>query len=211
MLSGETSVGRYPTEAVRTMARIIEAVERETLVDLAPGQPKPRTMAGAICLAAARVGEAIGATSLVAFTETGASARRLARYRSPIPLLAFTPTPVRAQPAGAVLGGRDVPGPVGDAHRRHGAAGRHRAAGHRPLLRSGTTWSSSPARRPASRGRTNALRVHKMGNAVKGVSRAYTDRADRLTGGQSVTARRASASSTPQVMNCSTRAVGDVS
>ena len=36
--------------------------------------------------------------ALVAFTETGASARRLAKYRSPIPLLAFTPTPsVRSQ------------------------------------------------------------------------------------------------------------------
>jgi pyruvate kinase len=173
MLSGETSVGRYPTEAVRTMARIIEAVERETLVDLAPGQPKPRTMAGAICLAAARVGEAIGATSLVAFTETGASARRLAKYRSPIPLLAFTPTPsVRSQLAlswgietflvPSVTHTDDMVLQVDTALLDIGRC----SVGDDVVIVAGAP--------PGIPGSTNALRVHKMGNAVKGVSRAYT-------------------------------------
>ncbi|HEY5184028.1 MAG TPA: pyruvate kinase [Actinomycetes bacterium] len=173
MLSGETSVGRYPTEAVRTMARIIEAVERETLVDLAPGQPRPRTMAGAICLAAARVGEAIGATSLVAFTETGASARRLAKYRSPIPLLAFTPTPsVRSQLAlswgietflvPSVTHTDDMVLQVDTALLDIGRC----SVGDDVVIVAGAP--------PGIPGSTNALRVHKMGNAVMGVSRAYT-------------------------------------
>jgi pyruvate kinase len=173
MLSGETSVGRYPTEAVRTMARIIEAIERETLVDLAPGQPRPRTMAGAICLAAARVGEAIGARSLVAFTETGASARRLAKYRSPIPLLAFTPTPsVRSQLAlswgietflvPSVTHTDEMVLQVDTALLDIGRC----SVGDDVVIVAGAP--------PGIPGSTNALRVHKMGNAVRGVTRAYT-------------------------------------
>src|SRR5450631_3781780 len=99
MLSGETSVGSFPTEAVQTMARIITAVEQEALGDLPPLLVAPHSKAGAICRAAAAVGDVIGAKFLVAFTETGSSAQRLARHRSPIPLLAFTPRPaVRSQP-----------------------------------------------------------------------------------------------------------------
>src|SRR6202023_2222750 len=53
----------------------------------------PETVGGAIARAAAEVGAIVGATALVAFTISGETARRLARYRSPIPLLAFTPLP----------------------------------------------------------------------------------------------------------------------
>jgi Pyruvate kinase, alpha/beta domain len=48
---------------------------------------------GAIARSAAEVGAIVGATALVAFTMSGETARRLAMYRSPIPLLAFTPQP----------------------------------------------------------------------------------------------------------------------
>jgi len=52
------------------------------------------TRGGAIASAAATVGMTVGARYLVAFTQTGDTARRLARSRCSIPLLAFTPTPV---------------------------------------------------------------------------------------------------------------------
>src|ERR671929_1972581 len=55
MLSGETSVGRFPIVAVRTMARIAETVERETLTALPPAISPPRTLGGAIARAAAEV------------------------------------------------------------------------------------------------------------------------------------------------------------
>jgi pyruvate kinase len=92
MLSGETSVGRYPVQAVSTMARIIDAVETASTV-VPPLRHGPRTQGGAIALAAKEVGEWIGASALVAFTQTGDTVRRLARHHSPIPLFAFTPVP----------------------------------------------------------------------------------------------------------------------
>jgi pyruvate kinase len=94
MLSGETSVGRYPAETVQTMSRIVSVAEQEGL-DHFPELPLGTvTRAGAIASAAATVGSTLGARYLVAFTETGETARRLARSRCGIPLLAFTPTPV---------------------------------------------------------------------------------------------------------------------
>jgi pyruvate kinase len=97
MLSGETSVGRYPVQAVTTMARIIHTVEQGDL-----GVPalahSPCEQGGALARAATEVGEVLGAKALVAFTQTGSIARRLARHHPAIPLLAFTPEPsVRSQ------------------------------------------------------------------------------------------------------------------
>jgi pyruvate kinase len=91
MLSGETSVGVHPTLTVETMARIIATVEDGALDTIPVVAGKARTRGGAIAHAAAEVGADLGARYLVAFTETGDSARRLSRYRSAIPLLAFSP------------------------------------------------------------------------------------------------------------------------
>ncbi|MFF8292179.1 pyruvate kinase [Streptomyces sp. NPDC016309] len=96
MLSGETSVGRYPVETVRTMSRIVEAAEEDVLAKGLPPlteRNKPRTQGGAVARAAAEMGDFLGAKYLVAFTQSGDTVRRLSRYRSPIPLLAFTPDP----------------------------------------------------------------------------------------------------------------------
>ncbi|HEY8978765.1 MAG TPA: pyruvate kinase [Streptomyces sp.] len=101
MLSGETSVGKHPIETVRTMAKIVEAAEEDILEKGLPpltDHNKPRTQGGAVARAAAEIGDFLGAKYLVAFTQTGDTVRRLSRYRSPIPVLAFTPVPaVRAQ------------------------------------------------------------------------------------------------------------------
>ncbi|MBB5435859.1 pyruvate kinase [Nocardiopsis composta] len=90
MLSGETSVGKYPVETVRTMDRIVVAAEQESLRASHILNRVPETTGGAIARAAAEVGATVGAKALVAFTMSGETARRLARYRSPIPLIAFT-------------------------------------------------------------------------------------------------------------------------
>ncbi|RLV08259.1 pyruvate kinase [Streptomyces griseocarneus] len=94
MLSGETSVGKYPIETVRTMGRIVQAAEEDLLAKGLPPlseRGKPRTQGGSVARAAAEMGDFLGAKYLVAFTQSGDTARRLSRYRSPIPLLAFTP------------------------------------------------------------------------------------------------------------------------
>ncbi|MCX5046518.1 pyruvate kinase [Aldersonia sp. NBC_00410] len=97
MLSGETSVGKFPMETVRTMARIVQAVETES-TRVPPLTHVPRTKRGVISYAARDIGERLNAKALVAFTQSGDTLRRLARLHTPLPLLAFTPLPeVRSQ------------------------------------------------------------------------------------------------------------------
>ncbi|MEC4021040.1 pyruvate kinase [Streptomyces sp. H27-D2] len=96
MLSGETSVGKYPVETVKTMSRIVLAAEEDLLAKGLPpltDRSKPRTQGGAVARAAAEMGDFLGAKFLVAFTQSGDTVKRLSRYRSPIPVLAFTPVP----------------------------------------------------------------------------------------------------------------------
>ncbi len=90
MLSGETSVGKFPFATVATMARIIEAVESESVV-VPPLTHVPRTKRGVLSYAARDIGERLEAKALVAFTQTGDTIRRLARLHTTLPLLAFTP------------------------------------------------------------------------------------------------------------------------
>ena len=97
MLSGETSVGKYPIEAVRTMARIICAVE-EGSIEPPPLTHVPRTKRGVISYAARDIGERLDAKALVAFTSSGDTVRRLSRLHSRLPLLAFVTAPeIRSQ------------------------------------------------------------------------------------------------------------------
>ncbi|MBM7800217.1 pyruvate kinase [Microlunatus panaciterrae] len=91
MLSGETSVGAYPVVTVETMARIVDNTESHGINQVQSIDWDPHTTSGVIAKAAAEVAERVGAKYLVAFTQSGDSARRLSRLRSPIPLLAFTP------------------------------------------------------------------------------------------------------------------------
>jgi len=93
MLSGETSVGEFPIQTVKTMASIIEATEKLGADRIAPLGSRPHTRSGIITQAAKQVGEDLGAKYFVTFTQSGDSARRMARLRSGIPLLAFTPDP----------------------------------------------------------------------------------------------------------------------
>jgi pyruvate kinase len=163
MLSAETSVGAYPVDAVETMARIIMAAEQEW--PFTPPVGPPETTGGAIARAAGEVGAAVGAKALVAFTMTGETARRLARCRSPIPLLAFTTESATRSQLALTWGAETflVP-PVAhtdDMVRQVDVALRdigRCADGDLVVIVAG-----SP---PGTPGRTNALRVHRIGDAV---------------------------------------------
>ncbi|SDD10218.1 pyruvate kinase [Geodermatophilus telluris] len=89
MLSGETSVGRFPVGAVRTMERIIDAVESDEawVPEL---HRKSRSRSGAIVRAARDIAESLDVKALATFTQTGDTARRLAALHPRQPLLAFT-------------------------------------------------------------------------------------------------------------------------
>jgi pyruvate kinase len=93
MLSGETSVGAHPVGAVRTMERIIQAVERDTWrVPMLRRRTdnRPRTRSAAIVRAAKDVAEDLDVKALATFTQTGETARQLAALHPLQPLLAFT-------------------------------------------------------------------------------------------------------------------------
>jgi pyruvate kinase len=92
MLSGETSVGRYPVLTVSTMAKIIETTETGSIA-VPRLQHDPRTRGGALTSAASNIARAISAKALVAFSQTGDTVRRLARLHCELPLLALTPEP----------------------------------------------------------------------------------------------------------------------
>jgi pyruvate kinase len=184
MLSAETSIGEYAADAVATMARIVVAAERERqhAAFSLPGQPAtaaeseflhaasalhgvPATTGDAIARAAAEVGAVVNATALVAFTMTGETARRLARYRSPIPLLAFTPLQATRSQLALTWGVETFIVPpvrhTDDMVRQVQKAlldiGRCRQ-GDKIVIVAG-----SP---PGTPGRTNALRVHRIGDVI---------------------------------------------
>jgi pyruvate kinase len=165
MLSAETSVGAYPIETVATMSRIVATAEQSSLRAEHHLSRMPTTTGGAIARAAAEVGAIVGAKALVAFTMTGETARRLARYRSPIPLLAFTTDPaIRSQLAltwgvetfivPTVSHTDDMVHEVDSALISLGRC----AIGDKIVIVAG-----SP---PGSPGKTNALRVHRIGDAI---------------------------------------------
>jgi pyruvate kinase len=165
MLSAETGVGAYPIETVSTMARIIVAAESNTLRAESSLTRVPTTTGGAIARAAAEVGAIVGAKALAAFTMTGETARRLARYRSPIPLLAFTTEPATRSQLALTWGVETFIVPtvyhtddmVREVERALLALGRL-SLGDKIVIVAG-----SP---PGSPGKTNALRVHRIGDAA---------------------------------------------
>jgi pyruvate kinase len=97
MLSGETAVGKYPMEAVNVMSRIINRTEEGGLDKIRGLDWNPHTISGVISKAAVEVAERVNAKYLAAFTISGDTPHRLARLRSEVPIVAFTPLPKTAQ------------------------------------------------------------------------------------------------------------------
>jgi len=172
MLSGETSIGAYPVEAVATMARIIETVEKHGLERIPPLGTRPRTKGGAITWAAAEVAGVLGAEFLVAFSQSGDSARRMSRLRSPIPLLAFTPLESTRSRLALSWGVEAflVP-PV--AHTDDMVLQVDKMLLELDRCRQGDLVVIVAGSPPGIPGSTNAMRVHVIGDAVGQVAPAY--------------------------------------
>jgi pyruvate kinase len=93
MLSAETSIGKYPVEAVEFMNRI--AAETEDSIRgkgyQEPPHPPSPSNAEVLADAAYHAARDSGAVAIVVFTATGSSARLVSRYRPPVPIYAMTP------------------------------------------------------------------------------------------------------------------------
>jgi pyruvate kinase len=88
MLSNETAVGKYPIEAVETMARIAARIEQEYKFTR-PATPS-RSITNAISQAVGTIAEQLGARAIVTLTKTGATARNVSKFRHSTPILAVT-------------------------------------------------------------------------------------------------------------------------
>ncbi|MGH1548951.1 pyruvate kinase [Leifsonia poae] len=165
MLSGETSVGEYPAITVQTMARIVTSTEEHGLERIQPLGTRPRTQSGAITLAATEVADFVEAKFLCVFTESGESARRMARLRNKIPILAFTPEEsvrrrmslfwgVESFVVGRVTHTDQMVAQVDEALKSTGRA----VDGDKVIIISG-----SP---PGIPGTTNDIRVHRVGDVL---------------------------------------------
>jgi pyruvate kinase len=90
MLSAETSLGAYPVKTVKTMRKILSAIEGDqpfTAPDIRASYGVPGVVADAACRAAA----SLGANAIVVFSRSGYSARILSKFLPEAPIIAFTP------------------------------------------------------------------------------------------------------------------------
>ena len=172
MLSGETSVGEYPIRTVETMARILAATEDHGLQGMTAIDWAPRTKGGIIAKAAAEVAERIGAKYLVAFTTSGDSARRVARYRGEIPILAFTPQ-ARVRSQLSLTWGVETFKTEPVEHTDEMVRQVDEQLLEIGRVKPGDLVVIIAGAPPGIPGSTNALRVHRMGDAINEVTPAY--------------------------------------
>ena len=97
MLSGETAIGEYPAQAIEAMARICLTVEEGTLADRGEHPVSfvddDNNVASAVAQAATQIARNVGAETIVAFTETGSTAKLISKYRPEQRVVAFSPNP----------------------------------------------------------------------------------------------------------------------
>ena len=89
MLSNETAVGKYPVEAVATMATIAERMEQEPVLIKPPSNPR-QSVTNAISSAVSQIAQELDAAAIMTLTKTGSTARNVSKFRPPRPILAIT-------------------------------------------------------------------------------------------------------------------------
>jgi pyruvate kinase len=92
MLSNETAVGKYPVEAVGTMAKIAQRIEQEMALNPnAQAKDTRRSIPNAISQAVGQIAEQLDAAAIMTLTKSGATARNVSKFRPQTPILAITP------------------------------------------------------------------------------------------------------------------------
>jgi pyruvate kinase len=163
MLSGETAVGQYPVEAVATMCRITREAEATPYLSAPPPPPVGRLdVAATVCRAAVQVATDLGARAIVAFTESGATARFVSRFRPRVPIIGLT-TSEAARRRMALYWGVEATSPlaVGTDLREMIAEGDERICDER--LATPGDLVVVVAGTPGGRGGTNRVIVHRVG------------------------------------------------
>lgn len=170
MLSGESAIGRYPVEAVATMSRIAARTEAAWFCDELPGPaplPYSRNIGEAVAQATQRLALELDAAAIVAYTSSGSTARRMARHRPSMPILALSASEHARRRLSLVWGVQTSPVPAvqGTAHMVHMALERARSIlkvqdGDLVTIAAGTPYGVP--------GRTNTIKVERVGEVVTG-------------------------------------------
>jgi pyruvate kinase len=173
MLSAETAAGRYPVEAVRTMARIIEVAESSP--QLVHPQPLPQHDHGhahdvgvgrVVAQAACQVARDVRATALVVYSISGASIQLVSKYRPEVPLLGLTPSESTRRRTALMWGTEAMLVPMKAASvdltttaERVLVDGNWAERGEFIVIVSGM---------PGGQGGTNRIMVHRVGDPIRG-------------------------------------------
>jgi pyruvate kinase len=165
MLSGETSVGKWPVETVEVMARIIESTEDNGLDRIPKLGTRPHTHAGAVSLAAVEIAELLGSKFVCVFTASGDSLRRVARLRSAVPTIAFTPSADTMRQISMVWGSKTfMVKPVQHTDQMMSQVDEILLA--QGLAKMGDEVVVVAGTPPGVPGSTNTLRVHRVGEDI---------------------------------------------
>jgi len=164
MLSGETSVGLHPIEAVQVMTRIIAATESGALDGSRDRrQPSAATKQEAIAESAVRSAQELDAAAVAVFTQTGVAVRLVAKYRPHPPLLAFTTEAAVRSQLTLVWGAETFIVPtVG--HTDEMVAQVERALLDLGRAKIGDLVVIVAGTPPGRRGTTNMLKIHRLGD-----------------------------------------------
>jgi len=113
MLSGETAAGKYPVEAVRTMSKIIRSVEENApsiYYSLLYRKPdwKEKQIIESLAYSCVTIAENIEAKAISTITHSGNTARRIAKFRPNVPIIAFTESRIVRRQLNLVWGVQSV-------------------------------------------------------------------------------------------------------
>jgi pyruvate kinase len=164
MLSAESAAGQYPCEAVTMMDRIASSAERDPIyparIHFTVTRLEPTT-ADALAGSARQIASTVSATAMVCYTSSGSTARRIARERPAVPLLAMSPSLTTARRMGILWGvhpvhSRDVSSFEEMVEKGKRMALRHRIAqgGDRVVLMAGVPFGTA--------GSTNVIHVVRL-------------------------------------------------
>jgi pyruvate kinase len=167
MLSGETAAGRYPVEAVRTMARICEVAETSPHLvgDIQHAPAAADDIANVVARAAVTVARDVEASALAVYSISGASIQLVSKFRPPVRLVGLTPQDTARRRTALMWGAEALLVPMkGESVDLISAAervlvdGGIASHGDRVVIVSGTAGSS---------GGTNRIYVHRIGDPLQ--------------------------------------------
>jgi pyruvate kinase len=163
MLSQETAIGAYPVEVVETMRRIAHEAEATPHLLPPPAPPGGRLdVAATVCRAAVQAATDLNARAVVAFTESGATARYVSRFRPRMPIVGLTPNE-RSRRRMSLYWGVETPAVLDQAVELNALVDQ----GDRRIVAAGIVREGDlvviAAGTPGGRGATNRVIVHEVG------------------------------------------------